>query len=264
MDHYLDQPREVSLETLTKCNAACTFCPYPTLDRIGTKMSDELIERLVVEMESFEYQFAFSPFKVNEPLLDKRTIPLCREMVKRTKAVLRIFSNGSTLTLKNIDAVAGLDRVAHLWISLNDYRADEYKQLMNLNFEHTTRNLDTLHDTDFPHPVVLSAVGWPDQAFVDYCKNRWPKFETMVIEQSAWIDYIGAQRTDVPDTPCSRWWELSIMADGIVSLCCMDGEGEYAIGDLNKNTLLEVYRNTRDRRLGMSRLSVSPCNGCTY
>ena len=71
MDYYLDQPKEVSLETWAQCNAACTFCPYPTMDRIGDKMPDELIDRLVGEMSEFKYPFYFSPFKVNEPLRQK-------------------------------------------------------------------------------------------------------------------------------------------------------------------------------------------------
>ena len=227
-------------------------------------MPDELISRLVGEMAQFKYPFYFSPFKVNEPLLDKRTIPLCHEMEARTKARIRIFSNGSTLTKKNIEAIAELKRVEHLWISLNDYRPDEYHDLMNLNFDHTTKNLDRLHEYNYPHPVVLSAVGYPNQEFRDYCEDRWPKFKVFVIEQSAWIDFTDAQRDVVPNTPCVRWWELSIMANGIASLCCMDGEGEYSIGDLNNSTLLEVYATTRDRRLGMSRKEVSPCDRCTY
>src|SRR5262249_27338104 len=32
---YLDYPQEVHIETLAMCNATCTFCPYPTMDRQG-------------------------------------------------------------------------------------------------------------------------------------------------------------------------------------------------------------------------------------
>ena len=67
--------------------------------------------------------------------------------------------------------------------------------------------------------------------------------------------------------PCGRWYELSIMANGVVSLCCQDGEGQFPIGDVNKQTLLEVYNHPfyRERReKNLSRLEVEVCNTCTY
>lgn len=263
-DYYLDQPREISLETWAKCNAACTFCPYPTMDRIGDKMSEALIDRLVGEMAEFEYPFHFSPFKVNEPLLDKRTIPLCKRVETETKGVIRFFTNGSALTPRKIEQLADLNRVAHLWISLNDHRPDEYKQLMNLDFENTAKKLDYLHECNFPHPVMLSTVGYPNEDFRYYCFERWPDFDSMAIKNTGWLGDVEAQDTVVPDRECDRWWELSIMASGIVSLCCMDAEGKFAIGDLNKNTLKEVYANTRHLRLMDNRDSIHPCNTCTY
>jgi hypothetical protein len=259
---YLDQPREVALETYSMCNAACTFCPYPTLDRIGTKMPMALIEKLIAEMAEWREPFFFSPFKVNEPLLDKRVYEICRQVTDNTLGVVRMFSNGSTLNLSNIEKIANMDRVVQLWVSLNDYRPDEYKDLMNLDFEHTAKNLDVLHESDFPYPVMLSTVGYPNEDFRRYCFNRWPDFESMAIRDGGWLGYTDAVG-DIPDTYCWRWWEMSIMATGKASLCCMDGVGEYGFGDTNTETLLEIYAKTRKWRDGISRKEAgNPCNRC--
>lgn len=261
---YIDQPYEVAIETFAFCNAACTFCPYPTLDRQKTKMSDELIIKLIDEMAEWKLPFLVSPFKVNEPLLDPRFNDICWDITHNTIGTLRVFTNGQALTKRHIKEIGELPRVAHLWISLNDYRAEEYKQLMNLDFNKTVRNLDRLHDTDFPHQVVVSAVGHPNQAFRDYCDDRWPKFTCVVIKNGGWLGYTEAGDTEIPDAGCSRWFELSIMANGIVSLCCMDGEGKFPLGDVNKETMVEVYDRYRDRRAeGVSRLGIHPCNTCT-
>ena len=264
---YLDQPAEVSLETLARCNAACTFCPYPVLERKGERMSDELLYRLIDEMATFEVPFMFSPFKVNEPLLDNRFIDICRTVEAETRAALRIFTNGAPLTQRHIDDIASLDRVHHLWVSLNSHDPDEYQSLMNIPFERTAKRLDNLHSQYFPHPVVLSTVGYPNEDFRRYCFERWPRFESVAIGKSSWLGYTEAQRQEVPDMPCLRWFELSIMANGVVSLCCMDGQGDFPIGDLNDSTLLEVYnsphyRERRERLL--SRLQVDICKTCTY
>lgn len=272
---FAEYPMEVSVETFAMCNARCTFCPYPTLERKGEKMSDETLNRLVDEMISWDREIYFSPFKLSEPLLDKRVLPLCESINKRSnKVVLRIFTNGSTLTKENIDRVAKLKRVSYLWVSLNEYRPEEYKKLMGLDFEQTAKKLDYLHEElsegRFPHQVMLSCVGHPNEDFRRYCFNRWPNFSSMAIKKDAWLGFTEAQIKTVPDTPCSRWFELSITAEGKSVTCCMDsGEDErYHLGDVNKQSLYEIYNSPRwrDRRESLvSRKQVGdPCNRCTY
>ena len=274
---YLDWPHEVSIETFAKCNASCTFCPYTTLERIGTKMPDELIDAIIGELKDHPWPFIISPFKVNEPFLDKRLIPICQKINRELpKAHIRLFSNGSALTEKHIDAVNELEQVAHLWISLNDHRADEYKALMGLDFDHTAANLDVLHqkvEQGFRWPVVVSRVREAfipsdnDRAFSEYVNRRWPLFKVHLIKPDSWLGDVKLGSDEIPDAPCGRWFELSVMATGEVSLCCMDGRGQYAIGDLNKNSLFEVYNapHWRERRLKMlSRKGVFPCSTCSY
>lgn len=272
-EEYLDQPWEVSLETQALCNAACEFCPYPTIERKGVKMPDALIGRLVDEMAEWRVPFFFSPFKLNEPLLDKRLAPLLRRMnIDVPRAVLRVFTNGSPLTQKILEELSEIRQVAHLWISLNSHIPEEYERIMRLPFDRTARKLDMLHESGFPHPVVVSAVGYPNQPFVDYCRQRWPKFQALAFKRDAWIDFTHADTEEVPDTACGRWFELSIMADGKVSHCCMhDGKDpRYNIGDVTEQTLLEVYNSAfwRERRVEkLTRKQLddrSPCSRCTY
>lgn len=271
---FLEYPIEVSVETMALCNARCTFCPYPTIDRKGEKMPDELLNKLVDEMVSWDREVYFSPFKLSEPLLDKRMLPLCESINERSdRMVLRIFSNGSALTPQNIEGLSKLRRVAQLWVSLNSHIPEEYEKLMGLKFERTAKNLDYLHEQDFPHAVMLSTVGYPNEQFRRYCFDRWPKFESMAIKKDAWLGFTDAQVLDVPDTACSRWFELSVTARGTVSHCCMDDgqDSRWTIGDVNSQTLYEVYNapRWRDRREQMvSRKSLSsessPCQQCSY
>ena len=266
--YYHSQPNEVSLETQAVCNARCTFCPYPTIERLGTKMPTELIYRLIDEMAEWEHPFYFSPFKLSDPLLDKRIFDICRRFNERVpKSAIRLFTNGSPLTDKNMDGVAGVQNVAHLWVSLNTHRPKEYEALMGLDFERTAANLDRLHARDFPHEVVVSRVG-QDADFAKYVRWRWPKFQVAMIKRDAWIDYTHADSDEVPDGPCGRWWELNITATGKAALCCMDSEAAHGFGDVNTQTMLEIYNHPtlkgwRDQAL--SRLKTGdPCHRCSY
>ena len=272
---YLDWPHEVSIETFAKCNAACTFCPYTTLDRIGEKMTDELIDKILFELRDHPWPFMISPFKVNEPFLDKRLIPLCQRINRELpRAMLRLFTNGSALTDKLVGEVARLENVAHLWVSLNEHRPAEYKALMGLDFDRTCANLDKLNAAAdlglFPHPLVVSKVKAHDETdneFAAWCKARWPAIQVHLIKRDGWLGYVEPGSPEIPDAGCGRWYELSITATGVVSLCCMDGEARFAIGDLNEESLFEVYNKPayRARRvLNQSRLEVHPCSTCTY
>lgn len=276
--HYLEWPYEISLETYTRCNAACTFCPYTTLDRIGTKMPDELIDRIIDELKAHPLPFIFAPFKVNEPFLDKRLIPICRKVnAELPNARLRLFTNGAALTDKHIKGVAGLERVLHLWISLNSHEPDEYERLMSMPFERTAANLDRLHtavaDGKFPHPVQVSKVAVnginaPDAvAFREYVETRWPLFKAFIIKPDGWLGDIPLASGPVPSAPCGRWFEMSITATGKAALCCMDGRADYSPGDLNEQTLFEVYNNPAlrvVRETMADRAVLHPCATCSY
>ena len=276
MRDYLDWPREVSIETYAKCNAACVFCPYTQMERQGERMPDEILDRIIEELKDHPHPFIIAPFKVNEPFLDKRLIPFCQKVnAELPNAFLRIFSNGQALTNKNIVDVAHLERVAHLWISLNSHDPAEYRATMGLDFEKTAKSLDELHTAVqfgiFSHDVVLSRVHQDHIArepFVDYCSERWPLFKVVTLKRDSWLGDIEGMDRPIPDAPCGRWYELSITATGEVSRCCMDGQCKHPIGDLRTQSLFEVYNGKQWRKQRLTEMSRKEtgtvCAGCNY
>lgn len=278
-DAYLHQPREISIETLALCNAACRFCPYPTIDRHGAKLDDTTLLHLIEQMKHWTEPFFVSPFKVNEPFLDKRLLSFCGWINNDLPlAHLRIFTNGSRFTNNNVQELLALKKVEHIWVSLNDVDPDRYKWLMQLNFNHVAEKIDILHTAwlrKIAQRVVISRVAEVDRVievtrrreFEDYVWKRWPGFVAFHIKRDGWIDYTQPGSELIPKTPCSRWWELSIMANGVAALCCMDGTGKYSIGNVHESSLYEIYNTptmVRRRLAMMNRDKIEPCNRCTY
>ncbi len=274
---YMDYPREVNVETLAVCNAACTFCPYPTIERKGTSLPMELIERIIDGLAEIprHVPFTISPFKVNDPFLDTRIYEVCAKMNARLpNAGLRLFTNGTPLNQRMLDRVNALERVTHLWVSLNHFEADAYQALMGLPFERTIRKLDFLHDAvakgHFRYPVVVSRVcdgTDTDLRFHDFVSARFPQFRIQLIGRGDWTGSISTYREVLP-IACDRWFELSIMATGKVALCCMDGEGKVVVGDVAKQSVLEIYNSPGYRKMREhlpTRLGAqSPCDTCSY
>ena len=274
---YKDFPTEVAFETMTLCNAACSFCPYPQLERKGTRMPDELIDKIIEDCKQIpqDVPFTISPFKVNDPFLDKRIFAICEKINRELPyAKLRLFTNGTPMTEANLRKVVPLKNLHHLWISLNHHEKEAYESLMALPYDKIRSRLDTLHmaveDGWFPHEVVISRVGDQTQAdtdFIAFLEATYPRFKPWVIGRGDWVGDIEVD-AGVPPVGCTRWFELSIMATGEVALCCMDGEGHHVIGDISKQSVLEVYNAPGFRVMRESKPTrleaASPCDTCVY
>lgn len=276
---YMNFPSHVHMETMSLCTAACNFCPYPTLDRIGTKMSDELITKIITDLTEIpkHLPFQLSPFKVNEPFLDTRLFDILHTVnEKLPNAALTLTSNASPLTAKNLQKLLTVKGLDYLWISFNDHRPEHYTQTMQLPWARTIERLDMLHkakaEGQLTCHVFLSRVGdgtATDQEFQQWVHEHYPLFKTFVFQRGGWLGQANVTNisADVPNTGCTRWYELSIMSTGKVAHCCMDGKGEWSIGDVNTQHVLDVYNSPEYRKLRertISRRDVSPCNTCTF
>ena len=273
---HKDYPTEIHIETQTICNAACTFCPYPDLDRKGDKMDDELIDKIIDDLKEIpaHVKYSISPFKVSDPFLDKRIFKIISKINDELpNANIRLFTNGSALTDKNLEATRNIKNLANLWISLNEVDEDRYYALMGLNLNKVLDNLDNLHakvSNGYPHQVVLSRVSNQtdyDSDFVKFTKDRYPLFNSLLTKRSDWVGKVKEDNLDeVPNLGCLRWFEISIMSNGQVSLCCMDGHGDHCIGDVKSQSVMEVYNSKeykKMRRMANSRLAAaSPCDTC--
>lgn len=274
---YLDYPAHVHLETMAVCNAACSFCPYPVLERQGEKMSDALIEKVMRDLAAIPktVPFTFSPFKVNEPFVDVRLFDICRAVNRRLPhASIALTSNASPMTDAILDKLEAVRSVAYLAVSFNDHREAEYEATMKIPYKRTVERLDGLHKRfkagRIRFPIVLSRVGDgspADKEFVAWVESRFPGFRGSVSPRGDWLGQVDTPVKNVPNMGCQRWFEISITATGVVAHCCMDGMAKFPIGDVRQQSVLDIYNAPDYRRLRetvTTRMDVSPCNGCTF
>lgn len=274
---YMDYPQHVHLETLGLCNASCSFCPYPSMKRKGVRMSDELIEKIFTDLAAIppELQFQLSLFKVNEPFLDTRLFSLLGTIRTRLpNALVSLTTNAQPLTEAKLDLLLGASDLLYLWISLNEYEAEPYHHVMGLNFDITLQRLHMLHrraQQGMKLNIVLSRVSdgtARDNAFIEYCQHEFPLFQATLFPRGSWLGQVDNLRpAPIFGVACQRWFELSITCTGEVAHCCMDGQAQYPIGDVNKQSVLDIYNSAHYRALrekAVSRLDISPCNQCSF
>ncbi|MFT7519486.1 MAG: hypothetical protein ACI9MC_001628 [Kiritimatiellia bacterium] len=274
---YLDYPTQVHMETMARCNARCTFCPSPVLERSGTRMDDALISKIIEDLTDVPRDLPFQvlPFKVNEPFLDVRLFDILDSVNDRLPhAGITLTSNASALTDKKLLQLGRVKNLSKLYISFNDHRKEVYEATMGLPFERTVRRLDALHRAvargELALAVVLSRVSDTvdgDVSFRAWCADRWPRFRSMVLRRGDWLGQVSIATSDVPDLGCVRWFEMSITATGTVAHCCMDGQAKWPIGDVREQHVLDIYNEPGFKRLrtqAVTRMGLEPCGTCTF
>lgn len=278
---YVDYPRVVGIETLAVCNASCGFCPYPTLERKGDRMSDDLYAKILDDLTAIpgSIPFDINLSRVNEPFLDKRIFTLSRAALDRLpNASLRYFTNASALNDANLDRLFELDRITSVNVSLNDHRPAEYAATMGLPFERTVRNLDALHSrlavADRPFLLRVSRVcdGTPaDQEYKRWVEGRWPLAQVFLRPRADWLGRVESstlqpyQPKSILDAPCVQWFCLQVLASGQEAFCNWDSDGRHGRMNAKDAHMLDIYnqphkREKRERLDG--RLAFEVCRGC--
>lgn len=273
VDPGREYPRLVAIETTSRCNARCAFCPNSALQRGREAMSDELFEKVVEDCRAFPLQ-AIEPFLNGEPFMDPKILPRLQHIRRRLpEAKLRLYTNAHAMTPKKIDQLVGLG-IDHLYVSLNTMVPEKYLATVGLRLERTLRNLDYLTE-----PVRRSRVAEhitfritrladtplsEQEDFLAYCKRRGVKPFIVGL-----FNYKGDVSSDlpVPGYPCEHITRLDILSSGIVTLCCMDQEGEFAWGDTTRESVLEIHngpvaRRFREMHRSGQRLGIAPCGTC--
>jgi hypothetical protein len=240
-------------------------------------MPDALISKIIEDLRDVPHTLPFqlSPFKVNEPFLDTRLFSILEQINERLpNASLTLTTNATPITEKHLTRLAAVRNLAYLWISMNDHREAEYEATMQLPYRRTIERMRMIHaaraGNRLPLRIVLSRVGdgsEADLAFVQWVKREFPLFEASVFQRGNWLSQVDTPTAGAPKVGCVRWFDLSIIASGIVAHCCMDGAAKYPIGDVSRQHVLEVYNAAAYRRLRehtARRQDAEPCNRCSF
>jgi MoaA/NifB/PqqE/SkfB family radical SAM enzyme len=273
---YVDYPLDIQVETLAKCNAACTFCQYPDLTRIGDKMSDEVIEKILIELETFprDLPISLTLYGVNEPFLDRRIWDLMRSITDRLpSAVIALNTNGAPLNERNIDRLAEY-RIARMSVSVNEYRKEPYEKLMAISFARTLKVLEILNRKvatgKLTFPVGMTRAGdgtIDDLRFVAWAQHNYPNLSKNYTQQFSWVTADGAPglRSAPTGATCTHWFDMTIRADGRVSFCCLDGHIAWPKGNVQTEALMDIYNKPEVKMLrqsGVTRSHFGQCQMC--
>lgn len=225
------EPYSIEIETVNRCNNDCSFCPVNRNSdtRKHITMTSELFYSIIRQCREMEYSGYLSLFSNNEPLLDRRICEFTDHARKELpKARLALFTNGILLT----------EEIFLYLVERLDYLI-----------------IDNYNDEMQPIPSVQKIL----EKYLDLetkCDIKiYIRKKTQVLS-SRGGDAPNRVREVAYESGCMMpFMQVVIRPDGKISKCCQDGLGLSTIGDLQKESLAESWRNSRRKKLCMGMIT---------
>ena len=274
-------PRNLVLETTSRCNLNCRMCPRHDMRRPALDMPESLFHSLIDQLGEHDRRNAVDFLALHgfgEPLLHPRLFDLIEYAGSRlpnlcARGSLRDGLRGLTLStnavlLDEAKAQALLDsRLTWLAVSVDGSTADTYEAMrVGASFQEVTANVQRLLELNRQHPralptiaiqVVASRTATPE---FDAVATRWREaagsVENVRVELKPYRDWAGQVEAAELFTPDPRpgflylncghpYHTMVIDADGRLALCCYDVQAAEGLGNANDTPLEDLWRGLR-------------------
>lgn len=296
----LDTPLSIMVDPSNGCNFKCVFCPtgHPDLLRsVGRKnsvMRPEAFRRLVDGLQGFPTPVkVLHLYKDGEPLLNRwlgEIVGIARQSDRIDR--IETTSNGALMTADRAAELidAGIDGIRISVYGLDDdsYRAntrggasfDTVVQNVATLFALKSAKRPTMHvhckiiDTGLSHadkkhfidtfsPIadtvhIDSLQGWSDTGDRDMTLGRNPT-----------TGMSGAPIRPARKACSEPFMRLAVNSNGDVSVCCVDWAHETTVGNVNEQSLYEIWHGQplqlfRLKHLSGLRNTIKACASCHY
>ena len=279
-------PRFFQIETTRLCNARCPFCAIDQWDKSTPFMADSLWEKIAAELIDWKDWVRFVDVqRAGEPLLDKKIYARVKQLKDGGLRHVGMATNASALNADNARRLleAGIDE---LMISIDSVIKEEYQKLrVGLDYDKVIENIRgyfSLRDQINPESKIRvravcvcepnreSEIIEPWEAF--WAPLKGPHDRIYMKRAHSWGNQVEFQGTPPQDAtilhPCIiPWSTMHITAMGTVALCPHDYDGKAKLGDINTQSIAEVWRSIkmqeiRDLHASGKRNALPFCRGC--
>lgn len=267
----MEYPTLVQIETTSRCNAKCFFCPHKTMKRPKEDMPQVLFDKIVKDCQEIKLK-SICPFLNGEPFADSLIFERLEQINKELPdTFIDIFSNMSLLDEGKIDRLSLINNINNFVMSVTSYNEKSCKDYMGLSWKAVFKNIQDLiglnNKRQFIKHLQIASANINEEE-KKKLRNQWQgingieRFFITTIQN--WKGDI-VNRVDInSDIICPRAWHICILSNGKVALCCMDQEGDYSIGDIKKNTILEIFNNEKYKRYRtLKKKDLVPCKNCS-
>jgi radical SAM protein with 4Fe4S-binding SPASM domain len=209
----------VEIETINKCNGTCTFCPVnKNIDpRPLARMNDSTFYKIIDNLVNLNYNGKIGYYSNNEPLMDNRIYDFIKYGVQNLpNAYHFLFTNGTLLD------------------------CDKFQTLIDLGLNHLF--IDNYNDDLELHPNIRKIYDkYKDKNFSLDCQILI-RLNDEVLSNRVGSAPNGRKIAKPIKAQCNLpFRQLIIRADCGVNLCCNDALGRITLGNVEEQTLEEIW-----------------------
>ena len=263
-------PEIVQIESTNICNAKCVFCPRDEMHRRQGIMSVDLFKKIVDECVELGITHV-RMHNYGEAFIDRKLVEKVKYAKDKGIKEVGMISNGSLITEPVARGMidAGLDAI-NISVDASGKEVFEATRI-GLKYDKVIANIERLirvrAESGKRRPkLILSFVrqnnSADEQAFIEHWRSIADKIH--VTDLHNWAGTLNAESN--VNYPCYRpWLTFTVLWDGRVSLCCADFDGRTILGNLNTQTIAEVWNAETYRKVRREHLeSGGPdiCRAC--
>ena len=241
----------LQIETTNRCNACCVFCAHGRIKEHGT-MSDALYSKIVGDASRLDpHPHTFIPMLTGEPFLDPQIVGRIKEARAALPATeIHLYTNGSLLTREVIDRLAEVPNF-QLNISANGASVETRRRLTGLDdYENVSEMIDYVDELRIPHTVSLVQHPYISAEEEEAFNRTWGQVTYSSSSRTPYIfqhlNFAGLTWIcDENNFSCCihATSHMTVLWNGRVNLCCMDPLGRAYFGNLNQETVAEVWHS---------------------
>jgi len=248
---YAVRPKYIQLETVTKCNAKCPFCPQNEIVRDPARMPTETWQKVVDDTRG--WGITYRPFLTNEPFVDNRMPEIVRYIKENDRtARVEFNTNGELVTEKLATALleAGVDimRFSIDGFSKATYEPSRIGIAYEKVLERTVRFLELWDRGGYRDKVFteLRMIEVPENAHeIEAYREFWgPRCSEVLITHMYQWPWTGQKREDVVLKPCLKILdEMFFYTNGNATICCWDVHERAVIGNVNEQSVEQIWNS---------------------
>jgi MoaA/NifB/PqqE/SkfB family radical SAM enzyme len=276
----------IAIEISERCNRHCYFCPNDYNKQNDTLVPIEQIEKVLLQLKELNYIGRIEWYIYNEPTRDKRLIDIiaiCKKHLPKCNQMIN--TNGDYFsTYTDIEALflAGLNQMQiNIYSDKDRYFASNEKlflagiQIAKKRFKAITEMVDVLvqnQTVELGHGLY-NYIGNKRTVKVVRRYGITPKTNDKEFTVTNRGRNLESEVFNTVKEPlkkmCTRPFRfLNINFKGDATLCCVDYKGETNMGNVNEQTILEIWNSPKFNLyrlyLQNKRRDLFLCNGCDF
>lgn len=277
-------PKYFDIETVNACNARCVMCTINDWKRREDPiMPMEMFQKFVSEVKHYsDWVETVCLNRDGEPSLDRQLPDRIRMLKEAGIKVVTFSTNAQKLTPDTAQKVIEAD-LDDIMCSIDGTTKETYEKIrIGLNFESVVGNILSLIElrnklkptmTIRLRLIILEQNKHEVEDWLKFWKEKvGPNDKIYATPSHSWGGQLRPEDkgkiSRFAEVPCvSLFSTMSMHADGMVGICCIDYNVKYPMGDFKTQRIQEIWQgeactHVRELHASVKRNELAICRGC--